>query len=107
LVSIQIPLRKTKEKLMFEIEKGRLRFLVFYDGRNVLVKFSSMARYSSKDMLYMIRDNLSLLANYYLKHSNADYKKGALKRYFSDKGWKIILYRSAINTDELGNMRVS
>jgi hypothetical protein len=92
---------------MFEIEKGRLRFLVFYDGRKVLIKLSSSAKYSSTDMLYMIRDNLSLLASYYLKNSKAEYKKGALKRYFADKGWNIIIYRSSINLDDLGNMRIS
>ena len=92
---------------MFEIEKGSMRFMVFYTGKKILINQVSYPKYDQGDLLLNIRNNLILLSDYYLKNSDADYKKGALKRYFAEKGWNIKIYHSQISVDELGNMRVS
>lgn len=91
---------------MLEIKKGRLHFLVDYAGACALLKPGCDAKCCSLKLLFLIRNNIALLANYHIKHSDAKYKKGDLKQYFAKIGWAIILHKSQLTTDELGRMWV-
>ena len=92
---------------MFDIEKGGLHFWVLDTDKKLLIIPDLNTIIVSKELLLLIRNNLTLLATYHLKKINPLDKDKALKQYFEQKGWKIQPVGSQMYVDESGDLLLS
>jgi hypothetical protein len=89
---------------MFAMEKGGLHFWVFDTGERLLIIPDINTLIVSKELLLLIRNNLTLFATYHLMKISPLDKQKALGQYFAQKGWKIRPFCSKMYVDDSGDL---